>query len=338
MRLGIISYTNFNSGIGLFGYELYKYLDGDSILSIGSVKGPQEVWSDRQLSTYRPPADPVMRDYFGRFLPEIVMFIETPFSANLFSMAHTYGAKTVAITMHETCMVTTASRADLVICPCYSAWEKSHTASKKLLFLPIGIELFPFRERTGHVFLMNIGYGGPQDRRQAETVIKAFCSLTDPNARMIVNSQVNFPGRIDDPRIEYRLQNFPEPKDCYADGDIYLSPTAYDGYGRPVLEAMACGLPCLTTDADPMNLFQHDHDFLVDPSGFERMTESWIEDTIYNRVSIEDVKKKMEWLLTIDTAKYSERARKQAEVQSWESAEPDYKAIWLQTLEELCSA
>ena len=28
----------------------------------------------------------------------------------------------------------------------------------RLLFLPIGLEMFPFVERTGHTFLMNIGY------------------------------------------------------------------------------------------------------------------------------------------------------------------------------------
>jgi len=337
MRLGLIGYTNFNSGIGLFIWELYKYLDGDSILSIGSVKGPQEVWSERQLSTYRPPADMVMRDYFGRFLPEIVMFIETPFSNNLFPMAHKYGAKTVAITMHETFWAN-LQMADLVICPSYSAWEKSNIPNKRLLFLPIGIEMFPFAERTGHTFLMNIGYGGPHDRRQAGTIIKAFCSLEDSNARMIINSQVNFPGRINDSRIEYRLQNFPDPKDCYRDGDIAIFTSAYGGYERAILESMASGLPCLTTDADPMNLFQHDPDFLVAPVSFNRMTEQWIENCIYNEISVEDVKKKMEWLLTIDTAKYSKRARKQAEAQSWESTEPDYKAVWLQTLGELCSA
>ena len=337
MRIGLTGYTNKNSGIGLFIYELNKYLDADSILSIGSVKGLQEVWSEKQVTSDRPPSDPVLTTYFGRFLPEVIMFIETPFSNNLFSIAKRHGCKTVGIAMHETFWIENLRLADLIICPSFCAFEKCKSNNKKLLFLPIGLELFPFKERTGHTFLMNIGYGGPHDRRQAGTVIKAFTLLQDPSARMIVNSQVNFPGRIQDSRIEYRLQNFPEPKDCYSDGDIALFTSAYGGYERCILESMSSGMPCLTVNADPMNLFQHDKDFLMEPVSFERLTDNWVENCVYNAISVEDTKEKLEWLLTIDTKKYSHRARKQAEAQSWESTVVDYKGLWSETLEGLCS-
>jgi glycosyltransferase involved in cell wall biosynthesis len=265
----------------------------------------------------------------NQFAPTHILFVETPFNENILTMARERGIKTIGISMHETGSLTRLD-ADLYICPSYCAWEKSRSDRNALLFLPIGIEMFPFKKRTGHTFLMNIGYGGPHDRRQADSVIKAFCSLTDPDARMIVNSQVNFPGRIDDPRIEYRLQNFPNPADCYADGDIYLGAVAYDGYGRPVLESMACGLPCVTTNADPMNLFQHDPDFLIEPTRTFKLTSSWVHDTTYNAIDPPDFKAKMEFLLTIDTAKYSERSRAQAEAQSWESGL--YKDVWLETI------
>jgi len=333
MRLGFCGYTNYNCGIGLFIYELYTYLGGDSILSVGHVKGPQRVWSDKQITSARPPNRMAVKKYLDDFAPTVVLFIETPFNEALISMARERGIRIVGISMHETGNLMRLD-ADLYICPSVCAWEKAWVESKVLLFLPIGLKLFPFRERTGHTFLMNIGYGGPGDRRQAGAVIQAFKSLPNPDARLIINSQVNFPGREEDPRIEYRLRNFDEPKDCYADGDIYLSPTAYDGYGRPVLESMACGLPCLTTDADPMNLFQHDPDFLIQPSRTFKMSSNWVYDTTYNVVSAEDLKAKMEWLLNIDTAKYSRWARAQAEAQSWES-EIDYKSVWLEALESV---
>lgn len=56
--------------------------------------------------------------------------------------------------------------------------------------------------------------------------------------------------------------------------------------------------------------------------------------TIYNEVSAEALRAKMEWLLTIDTADYSRRARAQAEAQSRESS-IDYKAVWMKTLEDV---
>ena len=336
MRLGLIGYTNLNSGIGIFIWEFFHYLDGDSILSVHSTKGIQQVWTDRQITVGRPPNNAVVEKYLDVFKPDVIMFIETPFNENVLPLASARGVKIVGIPMHETGSLSRMG-AHLYICPCPSAWDKTwNITERKLMFLPIGLELFPFKERTGHTFVFNIGYGGPYDRRQGEVVIAAFRALEDPNARMIVNSQVNFPGRQNDPRIEYRLQNFPEPKGGYDDGDIAILPMAYGGYERPILEAMACGLPCLTTDADPMNLFQHDPDFLIKPCSSILLSRDWVYETYYNAVSVEDLKAKMEWLLIIDTAKYSHRARRQAEAQSWESKEIDYKSLWMKTLEDMC--
>lgn len=332
MRLGLVGYTNLNSGIGVFIWEYFHYLNGDSILSVSSVKGEQQVWTDRQLNTQRPPSGRWITKYLEEFEPTVVMFIETPFNQALYPLAKQYGAKTVSISMHETA-VSARLRSDLLICPSVSAWEKAPDINREFLFMPIGLHLFPFKKRTGHMFLFNIGYGGPLDRRQSATVIEAFRGLQDPDARMIVNSQVNFPGRQEDPRIEYRLQNFDSPGECYSEGDIYIAPTAYDGYGRPILESMASGMPCLTTNADPMNLFQHDPDFLIEPVNRQVIHNMYVENTVFNQVSVESVRAKMEWLLTIDTGKYSERARRQAEVQSWESECYDFKSIWLDVIE-----
>lgn len=39
----------------------------------------------------------------------------------------------------------------------------------------------------------------------------------------------------------------------YKDSDIYIHGALAEGFGLPILEAMACGLPVLTLDAPPMN-------------------------------------------------------------------------------------
>jgi hypothetical protein len=99
---------------------------------------------------------------------------------------------------------------------------------------------------------------------------------------------------------------------------------------------MASGMPVLTTNADPMNLFQHDKNLLIEPCEKKMYSGEWVKGTLFNRISVEDMKAKLEWLLTIDTPKYSHWARKQAEAQSWELSPIDYKSAWIETLEKLC--
>lgn len=273
----------------------------------------------------------MLEKHFERFRPDVIMFAETPFSMALYEIAPRFGCRTAAIPMHETFNWPRLG-ADLLICPCYSAWEKAD-GNKTLLFLPIGLEMFPFKLRTGHTFVSSIGYGGVNDRRQVGKILEAFKGLKS-DARLIINSQTNLPKgiKINDSRVDYRQKTYPEPKDVYAEGDIAILPIAYGGYERPILESMASGLPTLTMDADPMNLFQHDKDFLLEPSRRYKITNSWVENTVYNEVSVSALREKMEWLLTIDTPKYSRWARAQAEAQSWESKDFDFKSIWLKAL------
>lgn len=337
MKLALCAYTNKSSGIGVFCFELWKYLGADSILSIDAgIKG-QEVWTERQLTVGRPPTVNNLEEFFETYKPDLIAYVETPFSDKLLSIAHRHNCKVVGIVMHETYNVTRLA-ADALICPCETAWSKA-LGKKYLLFLPIGLSLFPYRERTGHTFNASIGYGGVNDRRQIAKVVPAFRSLDDPNARLIINSQASIPMGVNvkDDRITVNHKTFPEPKDVYAEGDISILPIAYGGYERNILESMASGMPCLTMDADPMNLFQHDPDFLIQPCKKWILNGQWVANTVYNEVSIEDLKAKMEWLLTIDTEKYSLRARAQAEAQSWESEEIPYRQTWLDTLERVCS-
>lgn len=331
-KLGLIGYTNRQSGIGLFIYELWKYLEADSILSINAGIKHQELWTDRQVSAHRPPTKDQLTTYFETFRPDVVLFLETPFSMALYEIAKKYNCKCAGIPMHET-FNWSRLNADLLICPCYSAWEKA-SGNKTLLFLPIGLEMFPFKLRTGHTFISSIGYGGVNDRRQVGKILEAFKQVCNPNAQLIINSQANLPKglKINDSRVDYRQKTYPEPKDVYAEGDIAILPIAYGGYERPILESMASGLPTLTMNADPMNLFQHDPDFLLEPSRRYKITDSWVVDTEYNEVSVEDLREKMEILLNIPTGKYSVWARAQAVAQSWEGP-IDYKSVWLEALE-----
>ena len=46
-------------------------------------------------------------------------------------------------------------------------------------------------------------------------------------------------------------QNVEDIGSIYEDTDIYLHPSFYEGFGRPIIEAMACGIPVVTNSIEP---------------------------------------------------------------------------------------
>ncbi len=337
-KIGIMGYTNLISGIGIFDWELYHQF-GDSILSVGYPrKGGQEVWSDRQVSCSTYPTIKDISLYFHSYKPDILLFLETPWYNRVYDLARKHRVKVVAIPMHESYGTKMLDRADMIICTCREAWNKIKHKNKRFLHLPISLELFPFKRRKGHTFLLPLGYGDPNGRRQAVKVIQAFRELKNEDAKLIICQQKDYwekELRSKDPRITYIGKSRPLPGDIYNEGDISICVMAYGGYERLILESMASGMPTLTTDADPMRTYQNDPEFLVPVSLREMMTNTWVYRTMFNHVSVGDLKRKMEWLLEINTSEYSVEARKQAEKLSWQCKEVNYRKIWLDILGEV---
>lgn len=340
-RIGLISYTNLTSGIGVFAWELIKYLGVDSVLSVKNrVKG-QEEWIDRQHTAGETVREGTVRHYLDRYKPDVVLFFETPFGDGLQKVrSERKSLRVVGIPMQETMGAKDFSWCDAIICPCSSALTKARSVKRAYgLFLPIGLEMFPFAQRKGHTFVHNVGYGWRTDRRQTRTVVEAFKMLKDPDARLIINAQQKFPagGVMPDPRIDYNLESYKSPSDIFARGDISVLPIAYGGYERMILESMASGLPTLTTNADPMCMFQHDPSFLITPWKRKTVTSPFLYRVVFNEISVGSMHRHMTRLLSIDTAAHSKAARKQAEAQSWESKDIDYKGEWMRVLREVCS-
>ncbi|MHB0965825.1 MAG: glycosyltransferase family 4 protein [Bellilinea sp.] len=100
-------------------------------------------------------------------------------------------------------------------------------------------------------------------RKGTDLVVEAFKHL--PGAQiLIIHAQSK--DRIDavlrkeiesDDRIKLIEDEIPLPG-VYHLGDIYVYPSRLDGIGLTIAEAMACGLPVITTNEPPMNEFVKD--------------------------------------------------------------------------------
>lgn len=100
---------------------------------------------------------------------------------------------------------------------------------------------------------------GMSPRKGTDILVKSFIKseLYKNNSKLIIHSQINIDYIIDKEQaekynIEIIIKEVPAPG-LYYTGDIYVYPTTLDGLGLTIYEALASGLPVITTDCAPMN-------------------------------------------------------------------------------------
>jgi glycosyltransferase involved in cell wall biosynthesis/GT2 family glycosyltransferase len=109
-------------------------------------------------------------------------------------------------------------------------------------------------------FFHSSGMGGINLRKGTDILIRAFLKIKG-SAKLIIHSQVGIEKYKElaeilpkHPEIEFIEGNYPLPG-LYSKGDVYVYPSKLEGIGLSVPEALACGLPVITTDSPPMNEF-----------------------------------------------------------------------------------
>lgn len=136
--------------------------------------------------------------------------------------------------------------------------------------------------------------GMSPERKGTDLVITAFDRMSGPS-KLVVHSQVDLKRAMPhlsatierltaEGRIELIEKTVPAPG-CYHRGDIYVYPSRLDGIGLSIAEALASGLPVITTDNPPMN------EFLGEESGLAvRVSRLWARaDGYYWPQSLADV-------------------------------------------------
>ena len=134
------------------------------------------------------------------------------------------------------------------------------------LYIPWGTDLNLFKPRKrdytkeGITFFHSAGLS--PDRKGTDILVKAFQEVRGDSKLIIhVQSQKTLKkySRLrrlitQDPRVEL-IEKEVEAPGLYHLGDIYVYPTRLEGIGLTIMEALASGLPVITTDAPPMNEF-----------------------------------------------------------------------------------
>jgi glycosyltransferase involved in cell wall biosynthesis len=124
--------------------------------------------------------------------------------------------------------------------------------------------------------------GGERPHKNARNVVRAFAEARRraalPHALVLAGTLPKNRGRVEalisalDLESVVRRTGLVEDEDLpglFAGADAFLYPTLYEGFGLPVVEAMACGVPVLTSSTSALQEVAGGHALLVDPMDVE---------------------------------------------------------------------
>lgn len=144
--------------------------------------------------------------------------------------------------------------------------------AKNCHFVPWGINTEVFKpQEPEYDFFHSAGWGGINWRKCTPEIIRAFHKLG--KGTMLLHTQIPFfdtptKDRIQELRAQGRLKikmGTVDHPGLYHKGRVYVGPSKLDGLGLCVPEALACGLPVITTNKLPMSQFVDEHNgWLID--------------------------------------------------------------------------
>ena len=144
---------------------------------------------------------------------------------------------------------------------CNEGAYESFAAFKNTHFLNWGVEPELFVKRDPQYFFTHsAGWGGVADRKCTPEVVRALSKVKE--GAILYTQKCVYDGettkRIRKMRTEGRLKvvyGNCERGDVNLFGEVYLGISRHEGLGLYLPEALAAGLPIITTDAPPMNQF-----------------------------------------------------------------------------------
>lgn len=96
--------------------------------------------------------------------------------------------------------------------------------------------------------------------------------------------------------------------DLYNLVDLFIFPSLYEGFGLPVIEAMACGTKVVSSNSSSLPEVGGDKVLYFDPKNIEEMKQA-IEKELEREDSEEDKQKRIKWAKSFDFKKTSEEVK-----------------------------
>ena len=138
-----------------------------------------------------------------------------------------------------------------------------------VIAIPIAERFFTYRPASTAAQPTFVAFGGIDPRKNVDRILEAFATVraAQPSSELLL---IGTQGQLDGGRAPAGVRVRPyisedELLEVYASASGLVYPSLSEGFGVPILEATALGLPVITSDRDPMRQLSNEASILVDP-------------------------------------------------------------------------
>jgi len=310
------------TGVGRMAKDLRRCLSPIRQLVQPSYRLPGQPLEAGETPLVCDGTDSELREQLAG-LQGIITFDDTECSLRMIRLANESGILSIHVVLWEwvRAYLPELQRCSLLVCP-------NHFAAKVMRSLrfdrvqeitwPLNLDALPKRIVTGKArrFLHNVGLYEPDDRKGTAITLEAFRKVRHPDVELVVRVQNDLPLPKDDPRIRIESGHFEQHRELYELGDVAIQPPKCEGLGFMLLEAIASGLPVITTNYPPMNEYVHQSSMLAATHWGKQPAEqtSYIPQAHFKIPTIGSLTKRIEWCAAHDVAKVSSANRAWAEM------------------------
>lgn len=261
MRLGLVGWAS-DTGLGM---ELRDAMGNLPVASMFILQHPGRPAS-KDIKFTKPAfvsqgwdVTKEMFDWLAETKLDTVLTWETPGDWRFPAIWHDRGVRWVCV-MHWDWFSPEKrqgyAHADLISpnMQCRDGLKGIHGLDSTLLPVPVDLERLPFKARRyAHRFVSVYGQGGPFDRRSIKEMVEAWRRIPmAPPLTIHAQKEPKEDFGLLPPCVSIEVGNVASAEDLYAENDIAVLPSKFEGVGLSLVEAQALGLPVITTDMEPM--------------------------------------------------------------------------------------
>jgi len=141
-------------------------------------------------------------------------------------------------------------------------------------------------EKVKNKFKINGDYllcvGTREPRKNIDRVLMAFVEISRayPELSLVIAGKYGWGDKklkVKSEKLKVRILGFVEKEDLaslYSGAEAFVYPSLYEGFGLPILEAMACGCPVITSNIGSMRELAAGFSVLVDPQSTDSIAEN----------------------------------------------------------------